>query len=58
MTTLPKDEQQVIAEGDTLAIDCSDSLLMSRTKQLIAGVGLQGDDRGRHRRCHSRYPQR
>ena len=39
---LPRDEEGVIAEGEILSIDCSDSLLMSRTNQLIAGVGLKG----------------
>ncbi|TVR14306.1 MAG: mannose-1-phosphate guanylyltransferase [Planctomycetota bacterium] len=39
---LPADEEGVISTGDTVAIDCVDSLLMSHTQQLIAGVGLQG----------------
>ena len=39
---LPKDADEVITEGDTVTIDCSDSLLISRTQQLIAGVGLKG----------------
>lgn len=39
---LPADQEGVIAAGDTLSIDCADTLLMSHTKQIIAGVGLQG----------------
>ncbi len=39
---LPADDQGVISRGQTLAIDCHDSLLMAETGQLIAGIGLNG----------------
>jgi mannose-1-phosphate guanylyltransferase len=39
---LPTDAQGVIQRGDTVAIDCHDSLLVSESGQLIAGIGLNG----------------
>ena len=39
---LPRNQDGVITSGETLTINCTDSLLMSRTKQVIAGVGLTG----------------
>ena len=39
---LPADSQGVIARGETVAVDCHDSLLVSESGQLIAGIGLQG----------------
>lgn len=39
---LPADAQGVISRGQTLPIDCHDSLLVSETGQLIAGIGLTG----------------
>lgn len=39
---LPAGEGGVISEGQHIAVDCEDSLLMSRSGQLIAGVGLRG----------------
>ena len=39
---LPVDAHGVISRGTTLAVDCHDSLLVSETGQLIAGIGLQG----------------
>jgi mannose-1-phosphate guanylyltransferase len=39
---LPADPHGVISRGPTLTIDCHDSLLMSETGQLIAGIGLSG----------------
>jgi mannose-1-phosphate guanylyltransferase len=38
---LEPDDSGVIARGDTLAVDCRDSLLVSETGQLIAGVSLE-----------------
>jgi mannose-1-phosphate guanylyltransferase len=39
---LPPGEDRVITQGEHVVIDCEDSLLVSRTNQLIAGVGLKG----------------
>ncbi|TVR46700.1 MAG: mannose-1-phosphate guanylyltransferase [Planctomycetota bacterium] len=39
---LPADEAGVIHQGETLAIDCRDSLLLSRSGQTIAAIGLEG----------------
>jgi mannose-1-phosphate guanylyltransferase len=39
---LPADSHGVISRGSTLTVDCHDSLLMSETGQLIAGIGLSG----------------
>ena len=39
---LPADAHGVITRGSTLAVDCHDSLLVSETGQMIAGIGLQG----------------
>lgn len=40
---LPADEHGVITSGPPhLTIDCEDSLLMSRTRQMITGIGLKG----------------
>jgi mannose-1-phosphate guanylyltransferase len=38
---LEPDANGVIARGDTLAVDCRDTLLISETGQLIAGVALE-----------------
>jgi mannose-1-phosphate guanylyltransferase len=38
---LPADERGVISSGEVLGIDCRDCLLMTKTQQLIVGVGLQ-----------------
>jgi mannose-1-phosphate guanylyltransferase len=38
---LSADARGVIARGEVLALDCQDSLLMSETKQMLVGVGLQ-----------------
>lgn len=39
---LPAGEHGVISRGETVAIDCHDSLLVSDSGQLIACIGLQG----------------
>ncbi len=39
---LPKDAQGVVAQGQTLTIDCRDSLLTSHSGQTIVGIGLDG----------------
>ena len=39
---LPATENGLIQEGDTLAINCEDSLLISRTGQILTGIGLKG----------------
>ncbi len=39
---LPKDANGIIARGETCTVDCRDSLLVSETGQLIAGIGLTG----------------
>ena len=39
---LPAGAHGVISRGETIAIDCHDSLLVSDSGQLIAGIGLQG----------------
>lgn len=39
---LPADANGVISRGQTLPIDCHDSLLVSETGQIIAGIGLMG----------------
>jgi mannose-1-phosphate guanylyltransferase len=38
---LPPDADGVISRGETLAIDCKDSLFLSESGQLIAGIGLE-----------------
>ena len=38
----PADAQGVRHRGPTLAVDCKDSLLVSESGQLIAGIGLDG----------------
>jgi mannose-1-phosphate guanylyltransferase len=38
---LPPDAANVIARGEVLAIDCSDSLFMTHTKQVIAAIGVE-----------------
>ena len=37
---LPKDAQGIISRGDVLTLDCKDSLIMSDTAQVVAGIGL------------------
>ncbi len=39
---LPAGERGVISRGQTLAIDCHDSLLVSESGQVITAIGLQG----------------
>lgn len=39
---LPAGDKGVITRGQTVAVDCRDSLLVSESGQLIAGIGLQG----------------
>ena len=39
---LPQGEHGLITRGETVAVDCHDSLLISESGQLIAGIGLQG----------------
>ncbi len=39
---LPVGENDLIERGPTIAVDCRDSLLVSETNQVIAGIGLTG----------------
>ncbi len=39
---LPADADGVITRGATVAVDCHDSLLVSESGQVIAGIGLHG----------------
>lgn len=39
---LPADSDGVIRRGDTIAIDCRDSLLFAGGKAIVTGVGLKG----------------
>mgnify|MGYP001548655210 CR=1 FL=1 len=39
---IPAGEKGVITRGQTVVVDCHDSLLVSESGQLIAGIGLQG----------------
>jgi mannose-1-phosphate guanylyltransferase len=39
---LPKDAGAVITQGQVLAHDCHDSLIINQTQQMVTGIGLQG----------------